>query len=753
MWPDSLNAAEQTVAAEAVIEAAYDAALRDWAPHALAAVVTAGQYGIEFEPNPDGVLAVQARWDEQVALRVLPEVAALWEQAVTDAVGGLGLDLEDPAAAFMHARDDYLDAYRENAARVPGAIREQLAALVAEQRAALTASLIGDLRAEVTSVLTAGSKWLREFAKRFGFHGSSILNDATVTVAKHAAGNRLASRKQWVAILDDRTRDTHWAADGQAQPLDGMFTVGGVEMAYPGDPRGPAREVINCRCRIGILSASEKGRHRKKPVRASVSEETDMSAPIVDITPAAPEGAEPTPELVAEEVPHGEEQPAGETYRTFTDAVLAFIGTPTSDYRLLAKDVELSFRTPPVALSWQRHSGEGHDNAATVGVIENISAQDDKVLASGYLLNTADADEAAEQLKHGVTRPSVKLGREKWHLTTEDGEEFTDEMWFNLPLTDQRGGHPYRTWTSAEILDATLVATPAFGDTYLRLDADRASRDSALVAAAAAAGVVPRVWPAEYFADPQLPGPTLPALSDDGRVYGHIACWEYPHRSVQTAQIHPPHSPSGYDHFHTSPAVALDDGTRVPVGRLTVGTGHADGELNGVPAQAHYDEAGACWALVRVGEDRHGIWFSGVPAPWATPEQIEAGLAAPLSGDWRDFGEGLDLIAALSVNTPGFRIAGRSDEYGRPVALVAALGPAPGTGRRDLSLDAIKRVVAEAMAEQLAAQRADSEREAAAAAAAQLIEEREAALAAAAELTAPLSPRDEIKLILAQVGF
>lgn len=53
--------------------------------------------------------------------------------------------------------------------------------------------------------------------------------------------------KIWVSILDDRTRETHVAIDGEERPIDKRFSNG---LMYPGDPRGSAAEVINCRCTI-----------------------------------------------------------------------------------------------------------------------------------------------------------------------------------------------------------------------------------------------------------------------------------------------------------------------------------------------------------------------------------------------------------------------------------------------------------------------------------------------------------------------
>lgn len=54
--------------------------------------------------------------------------------------------------------------------------------------------------------------------------------------------------KQWLATGDNRTRPTHVDADGQEVGLDEYFEVGGSELLYPGDPSGPADEVIDCRC-------------------------------------------------------------------------------------------------------------------------------------------------------------------------------------------------------------------------------------------------------------------------------------------------------------------------------------------------------------------------------------------------------------------------------------------------------------------------------------------------------------------------
>lgn len=53
--------------------------------------------------------------------------------------------------------------------------------------------------------------------------------------------------KQWDATLDGGTRESHVAVDGEIRELDEPFSNG---LDRPGDPSGPAAEVINCRCAL-----------------------------------------------------------------------------------------------------------------------------------------------------------------------------------------------------------------------------------------------------------------------------------------------------------------------------------------------------------------------------------------------------------------------------------------------------------------------------------------------------------------------
>lgn len=53
--------------------------------------------------------------------------------------------------------------------------------------------------------------------------------------------------KQWDATLDARTRESHAKIDQEIREIDEPFSNG---LMYPGDPKGRAAEVVNCRCAI-----------------------------------------------------------------------------------------------------------------------------------------------------------------------------------------------------------------------------------------------------------------------------------------------------------------------------------------------------------------------------------------------------------------------------------------------------------------------------------------------------------------------
>lgn len=640
------------------------------------------------------------------------------------------------------ARDEFLHSMRAEIGKTPARVQAKVSARVkaATQMAAdanvSPAVAATDVRAAASTALDPAGSDMRDVARNEGYQAAGVMNHAVITAASQQ--NEEFAEKTWISTLDGKTRPTHWAADGQRVPLLGKFTIGGEEMSHPGDETASPGEWKNCRCRVGVLAKDEAlpdevDRHTERlDGRDSVAinrdgrtqqEEIDRRSDAGNIrarddqdgigrvasggwtAPSEQEYEMPKPSDLATKLrssttmaaEDGDNADDEETYMTFTDALFAVTGTPTSDGRMLASDIKLTFRDTPMPLQWCEEMEGGHYGSVTVGVIESIRLKDGEVLGSGYMLNNENAGEAIDLVSHGVCNPSIDPGGDDFEMiaTYEDGTVVTEENYD----PDQK---IYATMTVAEILATTIVAIPAFGQTRIRLNEQREPRAKTLVASAVEQ-FRPRVYDQTLFADPNLSGPTRLTITEDGHIFGHLAEWNSRHRSVGLGHIKPPRSRSAYQHFHASPPVHLSDGTLLPVGRLTVGIGHAPTMgISNAAAQAHYDNTEACFALVRAGEDQHGIWVSGVAAPWASPERVEMGLSAPLSGDWRPYGSELELVAALAVNTPGFLCSGgTTDSRGVPTAMVASFSPmtSEAGGIEHHSRDDIKAIVMEAMDE------------------------------------------------------
>lgn len=239
------------------------------------------------------------------------------------------------------------------------------------------------------------------------------------------------------------------------------------------------------------------------------------------------------------------------------------------------------------------------------------------------------------------------------------------------------------------------------------VDALPASWDSVTAAAAPSILDTP---PDEWFQNPKLSGPTPLTITDDGRVFGHLAAWGTCHTGIGDACITAPKTRTNYAYFHTGELIAAS-GKRVPVGRLTYGGGHAKHHLGYAAAADHYDSTSAVGAYVRAGEDEHGIWVAGAMTPTATSSAYSTMRAAPLSGDWRRVAGNLELVAALHVNTAGFPIPRAMSAAGEPQSLTSAgalvthVEATPGM----LPADELARVVRETVAQLRQQERAEQD--------------------------------------------
>jgi hypothetical protein len=221
---------------------------------------------------------------------------------------------------------------------------------------------------------------------------------------------------------------------------------------------------------------------------------------------------------------------------------------------------------------------------------------------------------------------------------------------------------------------AAAAWLPAFRLITAHPTADCVPCTTAAPAAVTAAGG-PTFPPQAWFTDPTLTGPTALTITDPGRLYGHLALWGTCHTGYPGRCVTPPKSGTGYSLFRVG-SLRTAEGADVPVGHVTLGGGHADLRADTAAARAHYDDTGTAVADVAAGEDEHGIWVAGALRPDLTDAQVRELRASPLSGDWRGHGAGLELVAALAVNTPGFPVPRQLAAAGVPTAMVAAGGHA-----------------------------------------------------------------------------
>lgn len=172
----------------------------------------------------------------------------------------------------------------------------------------------------------------------------------------------------------------------------------------------------------------------------------------------------------------------------------------------------------------------------------------------------------------------------------------------------------------------------------------------------------------------ELPGPTPWTVSADGRTAdGHLALWASCHTGFPKC-VKPPREDS-FDFFNLGDYLAAD-GRRVPVGKVTVGTGHAGPDLTWRTAAVHYDNSGAAVAVAHAVPDRWGIRLPSVILASATPEQVEEVRRSPLSGDWRRVNGRLRLVAALGVNVPGYPVPRALVASGEVQSMFAGFDPA-----------------------------------------------------------------------------
>jgi hypothetical protein len=140
-------------------------------------------------------------------------------------------------------------------------MREWIALHGVDRMTGVTETTIRRLRVAIQDGITRGES-INDVARRIVSTGSGIadlnrsrviarteiISASNVGSLQGAIDTGVAFNKEWLATADDRTRDTHWDADGQEVDQNGTFIVGGEPLLYPGDINGSPSQVINCRC-------------------------------------------------------------------------------------------------------------------------------------------------------------------------------------------------------------------------------------------------------------------------------------------------------------------------------------------------------------------------------------------------------------------------------------------------------------------------------------------------------------------------
>lgn len=195
--------------------------------------------------DPGRVSDHQGFWTDQVDVEIVPTIRGV----LTDAwrrVTRAGSPPSDPWTS------QYLN---EAGNRMRGVPDEVYALIVREtERGIQEGWSIDRLQREIQTILTASAtdRWPNRARTVARTETIAAVNAGVYRGAQLEAEQRgdLAPFKQWISTEDKRTRPTHVAADKQRTLLSAPFLVGGSPLLFPGDPRGPAAEVINCRCSL-----------------------------------------------------------------------------------------------------------------------------------------------------------------------------------------------------------------------------------------------------------------------------------------------------------------------------------------------------------------------------------------------------------------------------------------------------------------------------------------------------------------------
>lgn len=256
-------------------------------------------------------------------------------------------------------------------------------------------------------------------------------------------------------------------------------------------------------------------------------------------------------------------------------------------------------------------------------------------------------------------RRSIEGRFKRGELTSSEAQHLTEQAWAaheRAKRNMQASGYVSEQAARREFLSSLTAAAKS------RNEKEEAEEDpdEALTAAAvleSRRGRAPANPPRDWFETPEIDSPFPLTITADGQVMGHVAVWGQCHTGFPGRCTQPPPSPSGYSFFHTG-AIETEDGSTIPVGRLTFDTGHAALTASRAQAAAHYDNTGKVGAYVRAIDGKHGIWVCGATRCDLGDPELQTLRASAPSGDWRRPAPGkpMEMVGLLGVNVAGFPV-------------------------------------------------------------------------------------------------
>lgn len=361
------------------------------------------------------------------------------------------------------------------------------------------------------------------------------------------------------------------------------------------------------------------------------------------------------------------------------EATLLVENEPTEDGRMMAPG-SIRWRDLPLSLMAMRETGPGgHEGAVLTGRIDAIRREESLILGAGVFnsdeFSEGVADDVENQSLRGV---SVDLAIIDYEIRDPEtgavlSEDEQIEYWIEGKATlfvVLEGVIGMATVCPFQAIERATIEVTAGADGFEPGTISSRIYDQGALTmkiwtpfglsgvTASAAGAAPLNPPREWFDDPKFDRLTPLTVTDDGRVFGHVASWDSCHLGNPAGPnicTRPEPSMTNYSLFNLG-EIVCEDGSTVAVGTLTLDAGHAPPRRDPRQVRSHYDNTGYGVADVRAGDDLFGPWVAGAVRPELPVEKLRVLRSSKISGDWRRVNGNLELVAALCVNVPGYPI-------------------------------------------------------------------------------------------------